>query len=65
MTCSNRLAKQLGVSSVVLKQRSPHIEWFYRSLVAGHHYVSFWDHGPEDLMQVLRGGGLRTMGQRT
>ncbi|KAG2498457.1 hypothetical protein HYH03_003711 [Edaphochlamys debaryana] len=53
ITASSRLAQLLALNSVVLKQASPWIEWYYRSLVPNVHYVSFWDHSREDLLFVM------------
>ncbi len=46
-----RLAKLLAMSSVVLKWRSPHVEYYYRSLRAGTHHV---DVDERDTLRVLR-----------
>lgn len=39
VTCSTIFGKLLWLNSVVLKYDSVHIEWFYRSLRAGVHYL--------------------------
>ncbi|KAG2436679.1 hypothetical protein HXX76_006207 [Chlamydomonas incerta] len=54
ITASSRLARLLSLNSVVVKQTSPWIEWYYRSLVAGTHYVAFWNHHRTDLLNTLR-----------
>ncbi|GFR46059.1 hypothetical protein Agub_g7529, partial [Astrephomene gubernaculifera] len=54
ITASSRLAKLLSMNSVVLKQTSPWIEWYYRSLVPGTHYVSFWNHHRTDVLQAIK-----------
>ncbi|KAG2501899.1 hypothetical protein HYH03_000397 [Edaphochlamys debaryana] len=54
ITASSRLARLLSLNSVVLKQTSPWIEWYYRSLVPGTHYLSFWNHHRTDLLQVIK-----------
>eukprot|EP00798_Chlamydomonas_sp_ICE-L_P030640 gene30640-35655_t len=43
ITASNRLSKLMHTNSVVLKQHSPWIEWYYRSLAQGVHYIGFWE----------------------
>ncbi|KAG2491564.1 hypothetical protein HYH03_010132 [Edaphochlamys debaryana] len=53
ITASNRLAKLLGLNSVVLKQASPWIEWYYRSLLPNIHYVPFWEHSRDDVLYVI------------
>ncbi|KAG2486807.1 hypothetical protein HYH03_014490 [Edaphochlamys debaryana] len=53
ITASYRLALLLSLNSVVLKQQSPFIEWYYRSLVPGLHYVPFWEQSAEDLLPAL------------
>ncbi|KAG2500690.1 hypothetical protein HYH03_001456 [Edaphochlamys debaryana] len=53
ITASYRLAKLLSLNSVVLKQASPWIEWYYRSLVPNVHYVSFWEHSRDDVLYVI------------
>mmetsp|Transcript_8754 Transcript_8754/g.18672 ORF Transcript_8754/g.18672 Transcript_8754/m.18672 type:complete len:391 (-) Transcript_8754:207-1379(-) len=45
-----RLAKLLAINSVVLKYRSDSIEYYYRSLHEGVHYISVDEH---TLLQVL------------
>ncbi|KAG2482883.1 hypothetical protein HYH03_018226 [Edaphochlamys debaryana] len=47
-----RLAKLLAINSAIVKQRSDAIEYYYRSLKEGEHYVSF-DH--TDVVQVIKG----------
>eukprot|EP00198_Chlamydomonas_reinhardtii_P010050 XP_001699387.1 predicted protein [Chlamydomonas reinhardtii] len=54
ITASSRLARLLSLNSVVVKQTSPWIEWYYRSLVPGTHYVTFWNHHRTDLLNTLR-----------
>ncbi|KAG2433895.1 hypothetical protein HXX76_008248 [Chlamydomonas incerta] len=41
-TASSRLAGLMASSSVVLKSRSPFIEWYYRLLTPGSHHLEFW-----------------------
>ncbi|KAG2495608.1 hypothetical protein HYH03_006208 [Edaphochlamys debaryana] len=53
ITASSRLSKLLALNSVVLKQASPHVEWYYRSLLPNVHYLPFWDHGRDDILCVL------------
>ncbi|PNH10674.1 Ribosome biogenesis protein BRX1 [Tetrabaena socialis] len=52
-TASGRLSSLLALNSVVLKQASTWIEWYYRSLVPGIHYIGFWKTGRSDLLHVL------------
>jgi len=54
ITASGRLSKLLRVNSPVLKQRSPWIEWYHRSLVEGVHYISFWESHRKDIVHILR-----------
>ncbi|KAG2500688.1 hypothetical protein HYH03_001454 [Edaphochlamys debaryana] len=53
ITASSRLAKLLSLNSVVLKQESPWIEWYYRSLSPYGHYVPFWQHSRDDVLHVI------------
>ncbi|KAG2489619.1 hypothetical protein HYH03_011899 [Edaphochlamys debaryana] len=53
ITASSRLAKLLTVNSVVIKQASPWIEWYYRSLYPQVHYIPFWEHSQNDLMCIM------------
>ncbi len=39
-TASSRLGHLLGINSVVLKERSPWIEYYYRALVEGKDHVA-------------------------
>ncbi len=45
---------QLISNCVIMKSRSSHLEWFYRGLKDGVHYVSF-DPDCHDLLGVIRG----------
>ncbi|KAG2497138.1 hypothetical protein HYH03_004729 [Edaphochlamys debaryana] len=40
---SSRLSQLMLTNSLVLFQRQPFLEWFYRSLRPGVHYVPFWN----------------------
>ncbi|KAG2500689.1 hypothetical protein HYH03_001455 [Edaphochlamys debaryana] len=53
ITASFRLAKLLSLNSVVIKQESPWIEWYYRSLSPYGHYVPFWQHSRDDVLHVI------------
>ncbi|GIL62392.1 hypothetical protein Vafri_16612, partial [Volvox africanus] len=47
---SSRLGYIMQTNSVILKQRSPWIEYYYRSLVPGTHVLEY---GPEDVLDLL------------
>ncbi|GLI71261.1 hypothetical protein VaNZ11_016381 [Volvox africanus] len=47
---SSRLGYIMQTNSVILKQRSPWIEYYYRSLVPGTHVLAY---GPEDVLDLL------------
>ncbi|PNW71233.1 hypothetical protein CHLRE_16g692150v5 [Chlamydomonas reinhardtii] len=42
-TASSRLAQLFHINSLVLLQRQPFVEYYYRSLRPGVHYVPFWN----------------------
>lgn len=52
-SANTRLHSLMHVNSVLLKQRSPYIEWYYRSLKPGVHMEEFWVKGRDDLYEVL------------
>ncbi|KAG2446503.1 hypothetical protein HYH02_008494 [Chlamydomonas schloesseri] len=41
-SASSRLGALMAGSSVLLKSRSPFIEWYYRLLTPGSHFLEFW-----------------------
>ena len=43
----------MRINSVVLKQEGRWIEWYYRSLVEGKHYLAFWKDSENDILDVL------------
>ncbi|GFR51836.1 hypothetical protein Agub_g14300, partial [Astrephomene gubernaculifera] len=49
-TASCRLGKLMGTNSVVLKESTPWVEYYYRSLQPGVHFVPFTK---DDVLQVL------------
>jgi len=53
ITASSRLSKLMRINSVVLKQEGRWIEWYYRSLVEGEHYLAFWKDNANDIFDVL------------
>ena len=53
ITASSRLSKLMRINSVVLKQEGRWIEWYYRSLVDGEHYLAFWKDNANDIFDVL------------
>jgi len=53
ITASSRLSKLMRINSVVLKQEGRWIEWYYRSLVEGKHYLAFWKDSANDVLDVL------------
>ncbi len=48
---SFRFGKLLGINSVVLKEESPWIEYFYRSVVPEQHFIPF---NKDNVLQVGR-----------
>ncbi|GFH29433.1 CAP10 domain-containing protein, partial [Haematococcus lacustris] len=40
-TASCRFGKLLGVNSVIVKEDSPWVEYYYRALSPGQHYLTF------------------------
>jgi len=53
VTASSRLSKLLAINSVVLKQAGRWVEWYYRSLVDGVHYLGIWTESANDVLDVL------------
>ncbi|GFR51764.1 hypothetical protein Agub_g14220 [Astrephomene gubernaculifera] len=53
VSASNRFAKLLGVNSVVLKEDSPYIGHFYRSVHPYEHYLPIFQRGLDDWMDVF------------
>jgi hypothetical protein len=53
ITASSRLSKLMRINSVVLKQEGRWIEWYYRSLVEGQHYLAFWKDSANDVLDAL------------
>lgn len=51
-TFPSSLVWQLGVNSVVIKNRSSYLEWYYRGLKDGEHYISY-DTDCHDLKGVI------------
>ena len=51
---SNRLQGLLLTNSLVLKQDSPYIEYYYRALQPWRHYVPFYRTSAEDVLEALR-----------
>lgn len=47
------LHTRLHINSLVLKQRSPFIEYYYRSMKPGVHFEEFWTSGRDDVYDVL------------
>ncbi|KAG2450427.1 hypothetical protein HYH02_004929 [Chlamydomonas schloesseri] len=43
MVCAYRLSQLMTVNSLILHQRTPYIEYFYRSIRPGEHYLEFWN----------------------
>ncbi|GLI67333.1 hypothetical protein VaNZ11_011521 [Volvox africanus] len=50
---STRMGALMATDSVILKSRSPFIEYYSRLQVPGAHYLEFWK-DPEDPLDVLR-----------
>ncbi|KAI8462674.1 MAG: glycosyl transferase family 90-domain-containing protein [Monoraphidium minutum] len=48
-----RFASLLGANSLVLKQRSRHLEWFYRSVQPWRHYVPILETNRTDVLDRL------------
>ena len=55
-TASSRLGHLLGLNSVVLKEKSPWIEYFYRALDPGQDHILFETHNLLPLLKELRVG---------
>lgn len=53
ITASFRLAQLMHCNSIIMKQKSNFIEYFYRSIKEGVHYVSFWEAHSEDVFDVV------------
>ncbi|KAG2449613.1 hypothetical protein HYH02_005146 [Chlamydomonas schloesseri] len=51
----SRMGLLMGLDSVLLKSRSPYIEYYSRLQVPGVHYLEFWTDptDPDDLLRVL------------
>ena len=50
---SNRLQALLLTNSLILKQQSPYVEYYYRALQAWQHYVPFYRHAADDILELL------------
>lgn len=53
-TASCRFGKMLLTNSLVLKESSPWIEYYYRSVMPGQHYLSFTKDDVMDVLQAAR-----------
>ena len=53
-TYSSRLDWLLWSGSVVLKQRSPWIGWYYGALEPWRHFVPVWDDSADDALSIVR-----------
>ena len=53
-TASSRLGHLLGINSVVLKERSPWIEYYYPALKVGEDHLEFEIHGLVHMLMELR-----------
>lgn len=53
ITASRRLATLLAMNSLVLKQASPHLEWYYRAIKPCVHYLPFWQHNETDVLPLI------------
>ncbi|GIL83630.1 hypothetical protein Vretifemale_12300, partial [Volvox reticuliferus] len=58
-TASCRLGKLLGTNSVVLKETTPWIEYYYRSLESNVHYVPFTKDNVLEVVKALEGDPQR------
>ena len=52
-TASCRLGHLLGINSVVLKERSPWIEYYYRALKEGEDHLGFEVDGIKTLLKEI------------
>ncbi|PNW80503.1 hypothetical protein CHLRE_07g320000v5 [Chlamydomonas reinhardtii] len=43
MVCAYRLSQLMAVNSLILHQRTPYFEYFYRSIRPGQHFLEFWN----------------------
>ncbi|KAG2431449.1 hypothetical protein HXX76_009464 [Chlamydomonas incerta] len=53
VSASNRFAKLLGMNSVVLKEDSPYMGWFYRSVRPYEHYLPILERHPLDVLDAI------------
>ncbi|KAL4422563.1 hypothetical protein ABPG75_008760 [Micractinium tetrahymenae] len=54
ITASRRFATLLSMNSLVLKQESQHLEWYYHALQPCVHYLPIWQSSEEDVLGLLR-----------
>ncbi|KAL4424735.1 hypothetical protein ABPG77_000078 [Micractinium sp. CCAP 211/92] len=53
ITASRRFATLLSMNSLVLKQESLQLEWYYHALQPCVHYLPFWQGSEEDVLGLL------------
>ena len=53
-TASSRLGHLLGINSVVLKEKSPWIEYYYPALKEGEDHLEFEIHGLVHMLNKIR-----------
>ncbi|GFR42900.1 hypothetical protein Agub_g3894 [Astrephomene gubernaculifera] len=54
VTYAGRLARLMHTDSVILKEQSEWVEYYYRALKEGTHYLSIFKNGPNDVLDVVR-----------
>ncbi|PRW61189.1 KDEL motif-containing 2 Flags:Precursor [Chlorella sorokiniana] len=53
-TAAYRLAFLMATNSVVLKQVTDKMEWYYRAIHPCEHYLPFWVHNQTDVLQLVQ-----------
>ena len=53
ITCSTKLEQELPLGSLILKESSGFRSFYHRLLAPYEHYVPFWRHRPQELLDAL------------
>ena len=53
ITCSSKLEQELPLGSLIFKEQSGYRSFFHRLLVPYEHYVPYWRHRPQELLDAL------------
>ena len=53
ITCTSKLEQMLPLGSLIMKEQSGYRSFFHRLLVPFEHYVPYWRHRPQELLDAL------------